>query len=216
MTPNEQRIAIQKILFPDTPADWDGKPGPRWHKALAALETDADFPSGDPAPETPQTSAGGAAASEKWPREADAASFYGHSDGSSAWESANLVTFDAPYALYMDGQLVRRIRCHKKVENSLFKILSQIQALYKTPEAIHAVGLDQYDGCYNFRAVRGATHLSMHAYGAAIDFDAAHNPLGATHGRMPLEVVALFKAEGWRWGGNYTGRQDWMHFEACR
>jgi hypothetical protein len=33
---------------------------------------------------------------------------------------------------------------------------------------------------------------------------------------MPADVVALFKAEGWRWGGDYHGRKDWMHFEAVR
>lgn len=152
----------------------------------------------------------------RWPREADAAEFYGHSDGSSKWENENLVTFEPPYALYMDGQLVRRIRCHKKVELSLELILTRILNLYRTQDAIHAVGLDSYDGCYNYRNVRGASHLSMHSYGAAIDFDAEHNPLGATHGKMPPEVVAIFKAEGWRWGGDYSGRKDWMHFEACQ
>ena len=35
-------------------------------------------------------------------------------------------------------------------------------------------------------------------------------------GRMPADAVALCKAEGWRWGGNYHGRKDWMHFEAVR
>lgn len=194
----------------------DGIAGPKTWLAVAKAigadlsEATADIPM--PALPEPQTSAGWHPA---WPKEADAPEFYGHSDGSSAWEAANLVTFEAPYAMYIDGQIVRRIRCHKKVENSLFKILSAIRQLYKTPEAIAAVGLDQYDGCYNYRNVRGAGHLSMHAYGAAIDFDAAHNPLGASHGKMPKEVVAIFKAEGWRWGGDYTNRQDWMHFEAC-
>lgn len=190
----------------------DGKFGPRSRAALEALISGETTPAATLPSPTAQTPTG----AERWPLEADAAQFYGHSDGSSAWESANLVTFDAPYALYMDGTLVRRIRCHKKVEPSLFKILSAIQRLYKTPDAIHAVGLDQYDGCYNFRSVRGASHLSMHAYGAAVDFDAAHNPLGAIHGKMPPEVVAIFKAEGWRWGGDYSGRKDWMHMEACR
>lgn len=163
----------------------------------------------------PVAAAASYGSASRWPKEADAPAFYGHSDGSSRWESENLVTFEAPYALFMDGQLIRRIRCHKKVENSLFKILSAILALYKTPEALKAVGLDRYDGCYNFRSVRGASHLSMHAYGAAIDFDAAHNPLGAAHGRMPQEVVAIFESEGWRWGGTYSNRKDFMHFEAC-
>jgi hypothetical protein len=155
-------------------------------------------------------------ASTRWPLEADVPAFFGDSDGSSKWEAEHLTTFPAPYALYMDGQLIRNVRCHKLVMQSLHRILTKIQQLYKTPEAIKAVGLDQYDGCYNYRSVRGAKHLSMHAYGAAIDFDASRNPLGATHGRMPAEVVNLFKAEGWRWGGDYKNRQDWMHFEACR
>jgi hypothetical protein len=33
---------------------------------------------------------------------------------------------------------------------------------------------------------------------------------------MPSDVVVLFKQEGWRWGGDYHGRKDWMHFEAVR
>lgn len=181
----------------------DGLFGPKSQDALSRVIADVAHPAPLGGPPL------------KWPKEADAAEFYGHSDGSSAWESAHLVTFEPPYALFMDGQLVRRVRCHKKVENSLFKILSAIRQIYGTQEAIHSVGLDQYDGCYNFRSVRGASHLSMHAYGAAIDFDAAHNPLGAENGRMPMEVVAIFKAEGWRWGGDYHGRKDPMHFECC-
>lgn len=192
----------------------DGLPGIlTWTAVAKAIGADLSTPT----PPVDQNGADGAAgAQNQWPKEADAPQFYGKSDGSDEWESRNLVTFDAPYALFMDGKLVRKIRCHRKVEQSLFRILSAIKQLYKTPEAIAAVGLDQYDGCYNFRPVRGGGHLSMHAYGAAVDFDAAHNPLGATHGRMPKEVVAIFKAEGWRWGGDYSGRKDLMHFEACR
>jgi hypothetical protein len=151
----------------------------------------------------------------RWPKEADAPEFYGHSDGSAKWEAENLVVFDAPYTLYMDGTPVKKIRCHKKVADSLKRLLSKIQALYDSQEKRRAAGVDQYDGCYNYRPVRGSSRLSMHAYGAAIDLDSAHNPLGATHGRMPADVVALFKAEGWRWGGDYEGRKDFMHFEAC-
>jgi hypothetical protein len=199
---NEKIQQIQTILGV-TP---DGAWGPKSQAALESVLHPAS-PAADTA----------AATGDRlhWPKEADAPIFYGRSDGSSAWEEEHLVLLPAPYALFMDGQLVRNIRCHKLVRDSLRRILTAIRDLYKTPEAIHAAGLDQYDGCYNYRVVRGASHLSMHAYGAAVDFDAADNPLGATHGRMPAEVVAIFKAEGWRWGGDYTGRQDWMHFEAC-
>lgn len=204
---------FQKLLFPDQPEEWDGIWGNHCQSALDAVLHPVVTSSSIEANADPVDNRTGR---ERWPLEADAPNFYGHSDGSSKWESENLVTFAAPYDLYMDGQLVRRIRCHKKVATSLELILTRILNLYRSPEALAKAGIDQYDGCYNYRAVRGASHLSMHAYGAAVDFDAAHNALGATHGRMPPEVVAIFKAEGWRWGGDYHGRQDWMHFEACR
>lgn len=196
-------VEIQKVLFPDSPMEQDGKWGPKSQAALDALKvTTSPQPiiSSTPAP---------------WPKEYEAALFYGKSNGTSEWEEANLVTFEPPYTLYMDGYLITRVRCHKLVKDSLQRILEKILQLYKTPESLRAAGIDQYDGCYNFRDVRGATHLSMHAYGAAVDFDSAHNSLGAAHGTMPQEVVSIFKNEGWRWGGDYVGRKDWMHFEAC-
>lgn len=188
----------------------DDRWGPQTDAAVAAEKAASIARHSKPAP------ASFSQPSLHWPLEADAESFYGASDGSSRWESEHLTTLEPPYAMFMDGQLIRRIRCHKLVVDSLDRILLAIRDRYQTPAMLRAVGLDQYDGCYNYRNVRGATHLSMHAYGAAIDFDAADNPLGATHGKMPAEVVAMFKAEGWRWGGDYTGRKDWMHFEACR
>lgn len=152
----------------------------------------------------------------QWPLEANAGSFYGLSNGTPTWENVNLTTFPAPYELFMDGTKIAKVRCHKLVAGSLERILHRILDHYGSQSAIHAVGLDQYDGCYNYRPVRGGGRLSMHAYGAAIDFDSSHNPLGASHGRMPADVVKIFKTEGWRWGGDYRGRKDWMHFEACR
>lgn len=196
---------FQKLLFPNQPVEWDGNWGPKCEEAFKQVINPTVVAA---EPESTSTS--------QWPKEADAASFYGHSDGSSRWEGENLVLFDSPYDLYMDGQPVRRIRCHRLVKDSLLRILNKIRDLYPSALERATAGVDQYDGCYNYRAVRGASHLSMHAYGAAIDMDAAHNALGATHGRMPMAVVNLFKAEGWRWGGDYQNRKDFMHFEACR
>lgn len=177
----------------------------------AKSQTALDLLTKAPGVSQPATTKGG-----PWPLEANAGQFYGESDGTATWEANHLTTFAAPYPLYMDGQPVHSIRCHKLVAEDLKAIFLEILALYGTPNEIHRVGLDQYDGCYNFRPVRGASRLSMHAYGAAIDLDAADNGLGATHGRMPADVVAIFKRHGWRWGGDYQGRKDWMHFEACR
>jgi hypothetical protein len=60
----------------------------------------------------------------------------------------------------------------------------------------------------------------MHAYGAAIDWDAPDNPMGFgnLHHRLTDDdpLIAAFKAELWRWGGDYCARHDYMHVEACR
>lgn len=71
-----------------------------------------------------------------------------------------------------------------------------------------------YDGCYNFRPVRGGTHLSLHSWGIAIDLNAASNPLGSTdRSKQPPELVAAFKRHGFWWGADYHNRKDPMHFQ---
>lgn len=72
-----------------------------------------------------------------------------------------------------------------------------------------------FSGTYNYRPIRGSSRLSCHAFGAAIDFDAEHLPLGKNipASEMPEIVVKCFKDQGFFWGGDYTGRKDAMHFQ---
>jgi hypothetical protein len=72
---------------------------------------------------------------------------------------------------------------------------------------------------YAERAIRGSsTTLSNHASGTAIDLNAPAHPLGK-RGTFPALDVRAVRAildfcEGTvRWGGDYTGRADEMHFE---
>jgi hypothetical protein len=144
-----------------------------------------------------------------WPLEAEAEAFFRY--------PPNLTYIPVPWPMHMDADKITQIHCNIKVAASLRRIFEAIRKLYHNDQnEIHTAGMDAYDGCYADRSVRGDTaKRSMHAYGAAIDLDAAHNPLGAQVGKMPKAVVDIFKAEGWRWGGDYHGRKDWMHFEAC-
>lgn len=80
---------------------------------------------------------------------------------------------------------------------------------------LHTLGLDVLGGTFAFRKIRGASSLSTHSYAIGIDLDPANNALGNTTGGMPLFAVELFKKEGWTWGGDFKGRKDWMHFQAC-
>ena len=138
-----------------------------------------------------------------------------------AWERAQLVTIPVPYPLTLAWDLsvqVRRITCHRLVADSVTRVLAAILAHYGSLDAVRSARMHLYGGCYNFRRISGSGRLSTHAWGAGIDIDPDRNPLGTPHspelGMMPLEVVAIFQAEGWKWGGTFQTRPDCMHFQA--
>ena len=77
-------------------------------------------------------------------------------------------------------------------------------------------------GTYTCRAIAGTSQRSMHAYGAAIDINAARAdywrwPLvhvGPVNYRnhVPFEIVEIFEKHGFIWGGKWY-HFDTMHFE---
>lgn len=93
--------------------------------------------------------------------------------------------------------------------------------------------------CFNFRPVSGSKKLSKHSQGLAIDINPLYNPclsLGTgkvepaagkryavergkiTNTKVPLINMKdlcyqLFKAHGFRWGGNWMSKKDYQHFE---
>jgi hypothetical protein len=86
----------------------------------------------------------------------------------------------------------------------------------KNIEDIEAGQLDDWG--YAERPIRGGTDLSNHASGTAIDINALKHPLGAVNTFSPTnrnKIRAQLRVyEGAiRWGGDYSGRKDEMHFE---
>jgi len=74
-------------------------------------------------------------------------------------------------------------------------------------------------GGWNYREIRGyegSGTLSNHSSGTAIDINWEKHPLAAV-GTVPADKVGLLRYEaakrGLRWGGDYRGRKDEMHFE---
>lgn len=66
----------------------------------------------------------------------------------------------------------------------------------------------------NCRAIRGSNSPSVHSWGLALDFNSLTNWLGREDGGdIPSWMVTLWNEYGFRWGGNYSGREDPMHFE---
>lgn len=77
-------------------------------------------------------------------------------------------------------------------------------------------GLDDWG--YAERPIRGGNALSNHASGTAIDLNAPEHPLGVANTFTPSqatkirEIIAVTE-DVVRWGGDYFGRKDEMHFE---
>lgn len=138
------------------------------------------------------------------------------------WERSFLCTVDLPYPMRLSWEtntIVRKITCNRAVRTSLMNILDRIYALYgRDLKMVQMARMDLYGGCYCFRRARGLNIPSVHSWGAAIDFDPDKNEMGKKwekgKGMMPLEVVEIFEAEGWSWGGRWKTRPDPMHFEA--
>lgn len=135
---------------------------------------------------------------------------------------AQLVKVTPPFQFYYTDERGTRkvpyIWFHRKAAPALLAALNEIWDYYRHDQkALEATGITDFGGTYNPRMVRGsATKWSNHAFGAAIDLNAKQNGLGAGHGNMPAPVIAAFKRQGFRWGGDYHGRTDPMHFEACQ
>lgn len=130
-------------------------------------------------------------------------------DGSAhpAWES-QMVSVALPLPLplgWNPEQKASRVRVHNKIA----------PLVEETFQAVVDEGawplLYSFDGAYTWRVQRGSHKLSMHAFGGALDFNARTNRLGDTP-TMPRELVRIFTARGWTWGGQWK-RPDGMHFQ---
>lgn len=72
---------------------------------------------------------------------------------------------------------------------------------------------------YAYRAIRGkSSGYSNHASGTAVDFNAPEHPLGERGTFTAAQRAAIYRILAdldhvVRWGGDYSGRADEMHFE---
>lgn len=157
-----------------------------------------------------------------WPLQKDAVTYYGNpSVNNERWKAINLVKVQPPFKLFYEGKPVASVSIHRKCGASLDVIFKALWQYYNKDErAIATAGVSIYDGTYAYRPMRSLSNLSMHAFGCAIDFNAALN--GQTFNRNAglfkanSPIVTMFKAEGWIWGGDWSGKRDPMHFQAAR
>jgi hypothetical protein len=115
------------------------------------------------------------------------------------WVGKNIVTTSVP--------ILGRVTCNRRLipplKAAMHQLASQGQA-----SAVH-----DYEGCYvaKFLLNDPTASISHHAWGAAIDINAAGSPYGA----VPVQSRALIKAmeqQGFVWGGRFI-IPDGHHFE---
>jgi hypothetical protein len=109
---------------------------------------------------------------------------------------------------------------------SLFGIDQRLAQISRGLEAMPA-GIRSFvlrpGGGFNWRSIAGTRHLSMHAFGAAVDINVSHSDYWRWHkhpgagriayrNRIPITIVALFEKYGFIWGGRWY-HYDTMHFE---
>jgi len=85
------------------------------------------------------------------------------------------------------------------------------QALRNLMERGFAREMATWDGCYIIRNARGLDDWSLHAWGLAVDVNAATNRLGAKP-TLSAGFVKCFTDAGLHWGGRWR-RPDGMHFQ---
>ena len=152
--------------------------------------------------------------------------FYGDPDATddglpdALWESAHLTIIEPPYPMVWawNNKSIRSIRVHKKCHLAFLNMMTGWSKHF-TPDQLTLFKLNRCGGAYNFRTKRtNPSSLSLHAYGAAIDFAPEVNWLGRKHdarlGMMPDKAIQIAMDYGLRWGGLFRPSPDSMHFEA--
>jgi hypothetical protein len=144
---------------------------------------------------------------------------YGHPE-----KKKNLVIWDVPAELEI-GFIPKRIYCNR----DLIKPLEQ--AFRNLIERGYVDELKSWDGCWNYRPIRGYEKryaalikagrvdeaialLSIHSWAGAVDLNAAENGLGVKP-KLSAGFVKCFTDAGFDWGGNWK-RPDGMHFQLAK
>jgi len=101
--------------------------------------------------------------------------------------------------------LNQHVVCHKRIALPIWNVFDQIR------EAGLASAIQTYEGCYwpRYKMHDPERGLSVHAWGIAVDLNAASNKPGS-RGDMDERVVKIFCEHGFYWGGNFG---DPMHFQ---
>jgi D-alanyl-D-alanine carboxypeptidase-like protein len=116
------------------------------------------------------------------------------------WLDRNIVTRSVP--------ILGAVTCNRRIVEPLRRALRSLEQRGLS----NVVDRADYAGCFAPRRIPGSGSLSLHAWGLAIDINAAANPrLGDS--RQDRRLVRAMEAAGFTWGGRWPTVPDPMHFE---
>jgi hypothetical protein len=128
-----------------------------------------------------------------------------------SWEIEILRTIPLPAPLPLSWNpnvKVNYIKCHRLIVPYLLAVFNE---LYSKPELWGTI--NDYGGCYMFRASRGTKSPSRHCHAIAIDLDVCDNPFKKKPNVHP-GVIDVFAKHGFMWGGHFNYKRiDGMHWE---
>ncbi|MDQ3877038.1 MAG: M15 family metallopeptidase, partial [Actinomycetota bacterium] len=120
------------------------------------------------------------------------------------WVSRNIVRTRVP--------LLGMVECHRLIVPQLRRALREI----RSDGLSYDIDKAQFAGCFSPRFISSdpRSRLSHHAWGAAVDLNAAENTFGSRP-TMPQAIVQIMERNGFTWGGRWIV-PDGMHFEWAR
>lgn len=141
------------------------------------------------------------------------------------WANLNITSFSCEPLSRWTGGRSRIVTLNHSVKEPFLKLWAKWEEL----ELLDLLAADletrgmrpTWGGGWVARYKRGAAHnadprnLSNHASGHAFDICAAAYPLGRrVKPEDPMQALADIAEEfGWKWGGDFKGRPDGMHYE---
>jgi len=151
-----------------------------------------------------------------WPKDTTAAKMAFYGDFRKAdWQAKCLTRIAAPFQMYYDKHPIGSILVNKACASAILAAFNEIfEKCGHDQKKVDATGASDFGGCFNIRRIAGSNNWSNHSWACAIDLSPSTNGFRTTKTTtLSTVVIDAFKRQGARWGGDYKGRKDPMHFE---
>ncbi len=146
------------------------------------------------------------------------------------------------YVNFQGEDKVGEMICNSRLSKELLEIFRELYEIKYPIEKIlladeyggddDKIMGDNNSSCFNYRTVANTHTVSLHGLGRAVDINPLYNPYIVGGVVMPANATPyadrtkafphkidendpcckIFKAHGWKWGGNWERSKDYQHF----